>query len=83
MHLELERACRERTSLELKCEELGVGLEQYKRIASVLEQEKAEAVQSCHNVCQQLDRLEAELRQQQDGCGHAQQEIHTLHQVRV
>lgn len=81
--MELERAARERTSLELKCEELGTRLEQYKRTASVVEQEKVEAVKSCHAMCQQVDRLEAELKGQQDGCAYAQRDLQTLHQVRA
>lgn len=79
--MELERAARERLSLELKCEELGGRLDQYKRTVSVMEQEKAEALQSCHSLSQQVDRLEAELKGQQDSYTCTQQDLHALHQV--
>lgn len=83
MHMELERAARDRTSLELKCEELGGRLDQCKRTVGALEQERTEVMQSCNTLSQQVDRLETELGGQQDISARTQQDIHTLHQVRT
>ncbi len=79
--MEIEQVTRDRTSQELRCEDLGRRLEQVQAALRAGEQEKAEAVQSCYALTQQVDRLEAELGKAKSDYTHVQQDMHALHRV--
>ena len=81
MNSDLAGASRERTSLQLKCEELGCAVEQLKKSLGAREQEKAEVIRSCHSLSEHVERLEADLWSQQESCAHAHKDIHALHQA--